>query len=111
MTTSVDKLFASVPHLPSIPKVVQALIVSLNDDEADLSSLVNQVKQDQSLSARVLRLANSSYYGASYKIGAIEDAITLIGLNALRTLVIASGVAGAFVKVEGIDLKAFWRHS
>ena len=109
--TPIEKLFSSIPNLPSIPRVVQELITSLGDEDADIGSLVKQVKQDQSLSARVLRLANSSYYGASHKVGAIDDAVTLIGLNSLRTLVIASGVSGAFAKIDGVDLKAFWRHS
>ncbi|MDB5887862.1 MAG: hypothetical protein JWM03_734, partial [Rhodocyclales bacterium] len=109
--TPIDKLFTSMPKLPSVPTVVQALIVSLGDEDADIGSMVARIKQDQSLCARVLRLANSSYYGARHKVGAIDDAVTLIGLNALRTLVIASGVTGAFTKVEGINLKSFWRHS
>lgn len=109
--TPIERLFTSVPQLPSIPSVVQALIVSLGDEDADIGSMVARIKQDQSLTARVLRLANSSYYGASHKVGAIDDAVTLIGLNALRTLVIASGVTSAFTKVDGIDMKAFWRHS
>jgi HD-like signal output (HDOD) protein len=109
--TPMERLFSSVPQLPSIPTVVQALIASLDDENANLQGMVASIKQDQSLSARVLRLANSSYYGASHKIGAIDDAVTLIGLNALRTLVIASGVTSAFTKVEGISLKCFWRHA
>ncbi|MEC5387443.1 HDOD domain-containing protein [Uliginosibacterium sp. H3] len=109
--TPMERLFSSVPQLPSIPTVVQALIASLGDEDANLGGMVASIKQDQSLSARVLRLANSSYYGASHKVGAIDDAVTLIGLNALRTLVIASGVTSAFTKVEGINLKCFWRHS
>jgi HD-like signal output (HDOD) protein len=109
--TPMERLFSSVPQLPSIPAVVQALITSLDDENANLHGMVASIKQDQSLTARVLRLANSSYYGASHKIGAIDDAVTLIGLNALRTLMVASGVTSAFSRVEGIKLPGFWRHS
>jgi putative nucleotidyltransferase with HDIG domain len=109
--TPMERLFSSVPQLPSIPTVVQALIASLGDENADLRSMVARIKQDQSLSARVLRLANSSYYGACHKVGAIDDAVTLIGLNSLRTLVIASGITSAFTKIDGINAKSFWRHS
>jgi HD-like signal output (HDOD) protein len=109
--TPIERLFSSVPQLPSIPAVVQALIATLGDEDANIGSMVVRIKQDQSLSARVLRLANSSYYGSSHKIGAIDDAVTLIGLDALRTLVIASGITAAFTRVEGIGMKAFWRHS
>lgn len=110
MSAALDKLFANLPRLPSIPKVVQDLIASLCKEDVDISSLVEQVKQDQSLSARVLAMANSSQYGVSKKIGAIDQAVTLIGLSALRSLVIASGMSRAFSKVEGVDMKAFWKH-
>lgn len=109
--TPIDRLFSTIPTLPSIPRVVQELITTLGDEDADLSDLVGKVKQDQALSARVLRLANSSHYGSAHKVGAIDDAVTLIGLNALRTLVIASGVSGAFTTIPGIDLKVFWKHA
>lgn len=97
-------------RMPVIPRVVQELIHSLGEDDTDLGRLVDQVRQDAVLSARILRLANSSYYHATRKVGAIDDAVVLIGLNALRTLVIASGVSGAFKDVPGVDLPAFWRH-
>lgn len=106
-----ESLFLRTPNLPSIPRVVQELIVSLRDDLANLEHVISQVRQDQSLSARVLRLANSGYYGSRSRIGAIDEAVTRIGVNALRTLVIASGIAGAFPKVPGVDLKAFFRHA
>ena len=54
--TPLEKLFANLPRLPSIPKIVQDLIASLCKEDVDISSLVAQVKQDQSLSARVLAI-------------------------------------------------------
>lgn len=106
-----EKLFANLPRLPSMPRVVQDLIASLCKDDIDIGSLVTQVKQDQSLSARVLAMANSSAYGLSKKIGAIDQAVTMIGLSALRSIVIASGISRTFAKVDGVDMRVFWRHA
>lgn len=111
MTTAVEKMFAKATQLPQIPKVVQEVIASLNDDDMDIGSLATQVRQDQVISAKILRLANSSFYGGRGKVSNIDDAVTLIGLNAFRTLIIASGVSGAFPKVPGLDLPEFWKHS
>ncbi len=108
---AINKLFENAASLPQMPKVVQELIDSLKDDDVDLAKLAAKVKQDQVISAKVLRLANSSYYGSKGKVGTIDDAITLIGLNAFRTLIIASGVVGAFKQVPGLDLPAFWKTS
>ena len=107
----VDRLFNALPALPMMPKVVQEVIQSLKDDSVNFGTLAAKVAQDQVISAKVLRLANSSHFGASRQIRTIDDAISLIGLNSLRTLVIASGVTGAFASVPGLDLKKFWRHS
>ncbi|GAB4056825.1 HDOD domain-containing protein [Uliginosibacterium sediminicola] len=107
----VERFFTTTTPLPSIPGVVQSLICSLSDEDVELGVLIKQIARDPSLSARVLRLANSSHYGVSRKIGAIDDAVTLIGLNALRTLVIASGITAAFKTVPGVDLDHFWRHA
>lgn len=106
-----EQLFADLPRIPSMPRVVQDLIASLVKDDIDISTLVADVKLDQSLSARVLAMANSSAFGASKRIGAIEQAVTLIGLSALRSLVIASGISRAFAGVEGLDMPVFWRHA
>lgn len=109
--SAIEKLFADLPRIPSMPRVVQDLIASLVKDDIDIAPLVAQVKLDQSLSARVLALANSSAFGASKRIGAIDQAVTMIGLGALRSLVIASGISRAFARVEGLDMPAFWRQS
>ena len=84
-----EKLFANLPKLPSMPKVVQELIASLVKEDIDIGTLVDKVKQDQALSARVLQMANSSAYGSSQKVGSIDKAVTMIGLSALRSVVIA----------------------
>lgn len=109
--SALEKLFADLPRIPSMPRVVQDLIASLVRDDIDIGTLVGQVKLDQSLSVRVLALANSSAFGASKQIGAIDQAVAMIGLNTLRSLVIASGISRAFARVEGLDMPTFWRQS
>lgn len=106
-----EKLFANLPKLPSMPKVVQELIASLVKEDIDIGTLVDKVKQDQALAARVLQMANSSAYGSSQKVGSIDKAVTMIGLSALRSIVIASGMSRSIAKIDGVDLTAFWKHA
>lgn len=108
MSTALDELFNNVPQLPSLPRVVAELIQSLGDENADLGDIAEKLRHDPSLSARVLRLANSSHYGARRTIGAIDDAIAIVGLDTLRTLIIATGVTGAFKSVPNLNLREFW---
>ena len=108
---SLDELFAENHSLPSVPKVVRDLIEVLSNDNATLSQVARKIDVDQVLTAKMLRLANSPFYGVRRKISTMEEAIRMLGLSAIRTLVISSNLTGAFKKVPHVDLPGFWRHS
>ncbi|WP_317930986.1 HDOD domain-containing protein [Halioxenophilus sp. WMMB6] len=104
-------LIDNAANLPSIPKVVQELIESFSHDDFDIDDIAKKISADQALTAKVLRLANSAKYGGNRNIGCVNDAIVRMGFDALRTLVLASGLTGAFKAPVGFDIKHFWRHS
>ena len=104
---------ATVRELPPLPAVVTELIESLGHDELRSDDLARKISLDQALSAKTLRLANSSFYGMTRSIGSIQEAITILGLRTVRTVVMAAGVTGSFRRPPdiGFDFDAFWRHS
>lgn len=106
----IDTFFEKINNLPMLPKVVQDVMQLLNSGEVDIKVLTNVIHRDQVLAAKVLRMSNSAYFGCSRSIKTIEDAVALIGLQNLNTLVIASGVTTTFTEVQGLDLKKFWQH-
>lgn len=108
---AMERIFSATAQLPSIPAVVQKMIDTLQSEDADLHPLIAEIRTDPVISARVLRLANSGFYASRRGVGSIDDAVTLIGTRTLRTLVISAGISGAFPKVPGLDMKAFWRHA
>lgn len=97
--------------LPSIPKVVQEVIDSFNNDSVSIDEIARKLSADQVLSAKLLRLANSSYYHASRSVGTVDDAVLMLGFMTVRTLVVSSGLTGGFKAMPGVDLKQFWRYS
>ena len=107
----IDNFFEKIASLPMMPKVIQEVLIMLEADDIDTNKLVHKIDQDQVLSAKVLRLSNSSYYGRPGTIKTIDSAISVTGLRDLKTLVIASGISAAFSKVPGFNLTRFWRHS
>jgi len=107
----IDNFFEQLHTMPMLPKVVQEVTQLLNADDVDVKVLSEKINHDQVLSARVLRMSNSAYFGCSRTVSTIGDAVSLIGLAKLKTLVIASGVTSAFTDVPGLDLKSFWQHS
>jgi len=106
-----DALFLQPNALPAIPKVVQEVIESFNDDHVSVDEIAKKLTADQVLSAKILRLANSSYYHVSRSIGTVDDAVLMLGFMTVRTLVVSTGLTGGFKNVTGFDLKKFWSYS
>ncbi|MDO8177139.1 MAG: HDOD domain-containing protein [Undibacterium sp.] len=106
-----DTLFQQQNALPSIPKVVQEVIDSFNNDSVSIDEIARKLAADQVLSAKLLRLANSSYYHSERNIGTVDDAVLMLGFMTVRTLVVSSGLTSGFKTMPGVDLKQFWRYS
>jgi len=106
---SFERLFSQALNIPSIPKVVQELINNFNNEGSNAHDIAKKLQMDPTLSLKVLRLANSARYGAGRKINSIESAVITLGFDALKTLVIASGVTAACKSIPGLNQKHFWR--
>lgn len=108
-----DDIVRHIRDLPSLPAVVLELLASLEQDDVDVHALAGKITLDQSLTAKTLRLANSSFYGMQQKITTIQQAMSVLGLHSVRTLVTACSVTGSFQSVPGLefDFPAFWRHA
>lgn len=111
MNPAVEAMFSQAVRLPQIPHVMQEVIKSLRDENVSGQQLAALVSNDQVIVAKVLRLANSSYYGARRNVAKVSEAVQLLGLDTFRNLVISSALVSAFPKVSGFDLAGFWRNS
>jgi HD-like signal output (HDOD) protein len=107
----INDIAAGKVELPTIPRIVQQVAEALRDPNVDARKIGATLAQDPVLSAKVLRLANSSFFGGQRSMASIDAAVSLIGTQALGRLVLAGGVAGSFGPVPGIDLPTFWRDS
>ena len=105
----INDIAAGKVELPTMPRVLQKLMAALRRDDVDARSLGELLAQDPVLSSKVLRLANSSFFGGQRSMASIDAAVALVGLTALQRLVVACGVSASFADVPGIDLPVFWR--
>lgn len=105
----IDDVAAGRVELPTIPGVVLRLINVLRDPDVGPRQIGEVLARDPVLSAKVLRVANSSYFGGQRSMASIDAAIAMIGTQALNKLVVACGVASSFEKIQSIDLRLFWR--
>lgn len=113
LTITKGEILAMLHQLPPMPAVVQEVIASFRNTEPDSAVLADKIAQDQGLSAKVLRLANSPFYGLPRRVGSIQDAIMVLGLGNVRSLSLSAGVAQVFPAVSHglFDREAYWLRS
>jgi HD-like signal output (HDOD) protein len=98
--------------IPSLPVTVALLLQEFQKDEPDARTISAMLAGEIGLTIRILRLVNSASHGRGHqRIGSVEAATALVGLAAVRQFVNAAAVGGAFKKVPGVDMTAFWRYS
>ena len=110
---SADSIAESLHQLPALHPVVLRLLESFDKAGVDTQSLVHEIAQDQALVTRVLRLANSSFYGLPSHVDSLNDAVMILGFRTVRAVAVAVSLTDCFSsrKVPGFDTNGFWRHS
>ena len=98
-------------QLPTMPEVARLLINSMQDDEIPLEKIRNAISKDPSLTAKLIRLANSAPFGLARNVGSVDDAISMVGLNQVRTLCLAACMSDSFPMSTGINRDEFWKES
>jgi len=108
--SSIEKLILDTVDLPSLPPVASKVLQLINKDGSSVSELEDLIAKDQSFSTRLLRVANSPYYGRGRSIDTISSAIIMIGFNTMRSLIVAASVKDMHSRF-GLFEKKLWEHS
>src|SRR6266511_970838 len=89
------------PRLPSLSTINSALRELLGADQRYTSQVAEIIRRDPSLTARLLRLVNSVYYGLSTPVNSIEEAVFYLGVRQIRQLVMVTPIIEDFQKLAG----------
>jgi HD-like signal output (HDOD) protein len=87
-----DEILKEIDELPSFPEHIRKLETMCSDPDVSIQDLASTIKQDVALTTSILRLVNSAEYIMTRRTETIEDAIKIIGINGLKTLLLASSV-------------------
>ncbi|MBI4773485.1 MAG: HDOD domain-containing protein [Deltaproteobacteria bacterium] len=112
--TDATRIIQKIDSLPPFPQVAQKVVILLNDPEYSSNEVVRVIELDPSITAEILRMCNSAYFGLSRRVGSVKQAVSMLGKKKLIQLVMASSCLRYFKKdSEGYDLegKELWRHS
>lgn len=112
--TKLLNILAKVKSFPSMPEAAAKLLKLLDNPDATAAQIEQILRYDAGLTANLLKLTNSVYFGLPCKVGSVTQAVVLLGWKKLIQLVMASCVNAVMGKpVPGYDLPAgeLWRHS
>ena len=110
---AMEDVLKVIHRLPSLPTVVMELLASMDQDDVDIDTLAGKIAQDQALTAKTLRLANSSFYGRAHAVNTMAEAIAILGFRTVRSVVTTAGLMQSMGNSGGgaLDLQPFWRHA
>jgi putative nucleotidyltransferase with HDIG domain len=114
MVQDLKHITSLLKSFPSMPGAAVKLLALMDDPEINVAQIEKILLQDAGLTANLLKLANSAYFGIPSKVGSVRQAVLLLGLKRLIQMVIASCVSAIMDKpVPGYDLPPgeLWRHS
>lgn len=107
-------LLRSLNELPAMPEIVLKAQEVLSDPNFHMRQLVKVVEIEPAIVTRVLKIANSAYYGCSKRVASVHHASTMLGYEVLREVVTLAGVSNLLnhsLKGYGLDANDAWRHS
>ena len=107
------KLIRNDVDLPSLPIVYGQINETIKKPTSSAYDIGNVISKDAGLSARLLKIVNSTFYGFPSKIDTLSRAVTIVGTRQLSTLALGMNIINVFKDIPSdlIDMKSFWQHS
>ncbi len=108
------KRLSNIKNLPTLPTVANNVIKLTQNPDSTAFDIAEAISLDQSLATKVLKTANSAYYGFPRKITTINYAIVVLGLSNIKNIVLSTSIMGRFSKTDDnqlLDRRDFWKHS
>jgi len=108
-----EKLMAKITRLPSIPTLYIELIQLMKNPDADIEDIGDIISRDMTMTAMVLKMANSAFFGLQRVVSSTSEATMYLGVETLRSLALSAQVFSQFqsLKLPGFSVDALWNHS
>jgi HD-like signal output (HDOD) protein len=113
-TPTIEELISGIPRsLGSYAPVLEEIEAALQSPQCSLSSVGEALEKEPDLTARLLRLANSAFYGYATRLATVTEAVSLIGIQQVQDLIVASSIIERFAGLPDhlVNMKSFWSHS
>ena len=111
---TIEVMIQAIPQsLGSYGPVLDEIELTLKSQQSTLSNIGDVIQKDPDLTARLLRLANSPFYGFATRLSTVAEAVSLIGIQQVQDMIVASSVLDRFTGIPEtlVNMNSFWRHS
>jgi HD-like signal output (HDOD) protein len=110
---SLEALIDGPAQLGSLPTIFYQINEAVENPESSFTEIGEIISKDSALTAHLLKIVNSSYFGFSSKVETITHAITIVGMVQLRDLALATAIINSFkgVPKDAVNMRSFWEHS
>lgn len=107
------KRLEALRQLPMLPTTAAEALTLIEDPRTSATNVGRVIERDQALTARVLKVANSPFYGFSREISTIDLAVVILGFDGIREIILSLVVQGVFsgIRDSVLDVQAFWKYS
>jgi putative nucleotidyltransferase with HDIG domain len=112
--SDIQEIIGKIDNLKPIPQVANRIMAIVQDPDGSLSELSEVLAYDQAITANVLKICNSAYFGLSRKIESVQHAVVFLGMDQIVDLVLMIAAAENFIREQkGYDLQEgdLWRYS
>jgi HD-like signal output (HDOD) protein len=110
----IKNIASKVGNLPILPTIAAKMIELADNPETQTETLAQLISNDQSLTARILKAANSVYYGLSREISTVDTAIVVMGYKAVKEIGLSLSAVDSLKNIGSLnrfDIQKYWEHS
>ncbi|MFN2370531.1 MAG: HDOD domain-containing protein [Candidatus Krumholzibacteriia bacterium] len=113
-TEQLQRIIMTTRDLPAMPQVAAKVLELSADPNTSARQLQQVIADDQAMTARILKIANSAMYSCSRKVKTLTEAIVMLGFNSIRSLVVTSAARNLYntkSSQTGLKERLLWEHS
>ncbi len=113
-SSAASTLIAQIDSMPTLPTVALRVMEVTSNPESSANDLMEIISPDISLTAKILKIANSPFYGLTREVSSLKHALTILGFKEIRNMVISAVAFESFKNFkqnDKFDINKFWRHS
>ncbi|MBI5140614.1 MAG: HDOD domain-containing protein [Nitrospirae bacterium] len=110
---TIEKMLSKVRDLPPLPSVVLQVNRALKESSVSIDEIGGIIEKDASLTVKLLKIANSSYYGLSYNVDTVTRAVSVLGFDTVRNIAVTLSMGKVFSRIpeDLLDVGRLWNHS